>query len=319
MTCKKKLAIWLAAMTIVFLIVNTAGTLFIRHFISDTLSKAVCGYSKRAERMLYPEKAAEGNENPERSISGLLGLRSLLNDNVINNQPGFLYYFLFMNFDVDETWVFFDENGMSELSSGIYARVYKQDALTGSFGLLNVRELCENAETKAFYNVLEEHPEATIRLDAYTQIGNTVKPLQLTLLDDSGSELYSAAFTNHTGDKMINTDDTFIYNGDSTNLSTSNRLYEKMRIAYSGERKSDRKAAEVAAAFSFSGEDIQKDTYSYGLGNMIVTHIENTGGYASVTVHHYHYMGDVICCTILLGTITTVILLIVFRKRRSIA
>lgn len=320
MNAVKRTAIWLAAMLAIIFVVNAAGTIIVKKVVADTLLRASMGYSKRAERMIHPPADAE-DEDEQRRASGSLAVRSLLSDDRIINEPGFFYNLLFLNFQIDVTNIFFDKDGLNELSSGILVSAYRSDRsdsgnldhMKNTFGVVNINDFCKLDCAEEVYNALESDPGAVIQLNSYTISDYIVKPVSLTLLDADGNELLNVTCP-YEGE-LIERPDCYIFNEYEDEGYDSDSLYHKMKLAFPGERRSDKIANELIDEVSFDNGDYSTDKTIYGLGNMSMKYIELTGDYSQITVLHIQFIKGVIFYTVILGGIMSIIMFLVIKKR----
>lgn len=313
----KRVGVWLALMLAIVLIVNAAGTLIVKSQVADVLFSSMLGYSKRANEMIYPVLNTEAGEDEQNGLARL-SVRAVLGDERLKTESGFFYNFLFANITVDETNIFFDKDGLNELSSGIFTVVYQDhgkdnDNIRHAVGVISIREFIELDCASKVYGALEKAPDAVIRMDAYTISNYIVHPVSMTLMDADGKELLHTECP-YDGE-LIQASDCFIYNAGMDEECDVESMYHKMSTAYLGERRTDRIADELVDEVNFDQGDYSKDHTSYGLANMTMQHLEVREEGAQITVFHLRYYKGVIVYTVLLGAVMSVIMLIVIRKR----
>lgn len=319
MKAVKRIVIWLVAMIVIVLIVNIAGSFIVYKIGVYPLSRSLQGYSKKAERMLYPSIDSEDEKERIRG-SASLAVRTVLSDDHLINEPGFFYNLIFSNIKVDLTNKFFDKNGLNELSSGIFACAYQEDDDTSSssigymkktFGVIDINDFCKLDCASDIYNVLETEPEVVVRLNSYTISDYIVKPVSITLLDENENELLNVECL-YEGE-LIEKSDCYILNEQKDKETNSNSIYYKMRNAYLGERKTDRIANKLVNDVNFDKGDYDETKTSYGLGIMSVKHIEVIDGYAEIYVLSCNFVKGVVFYTVILGGIMSLIMLIVIK------
>ncbi|MDO5559436.1 MAG: hypothetical protein Q4F95_07540 [Oscillospiraceae bacterium] len=313
----KIISIWLAAMLVIIIISNTAGAFIVNKLSAQVLHYGMIGWSKHADTYIHPVKTSEETIDKSNGLNGLI-MRSLLTDNHLKSEPGFFYNFLFGNLTIDESEIFLDRNGLNELSSGIFAVVYqsygrKSDYQQHAIGVIDVRDFIELNNSSEIYSVLDNDPQAVIRLNSYTISNYIVKPVSMTLLDSNGAELLNVEFS-YEGE-LIKASDCYVHNECTDKSYDNESLYHKMYTAKLGERKTDTIAHELVKEVRFDKGDYMDDRINYGMANITVEHIEVTDGYALITVHQHQYIRGVLFYTILLGVLMTIIMLIVIRKR----
>lgn len=312
----KRFLIWLAAMLLTVFAVNAAAVLVLREPV-DNLERAMSGYSRRGDSMIAPVLKEEREESEANGLFGLV-LRSLLSNCRIRNENSFAYNFLFMDFTVDQSTIFFDENGMNELSTGIFAPVYTDTGISlphikETFGVVDIEEFCKLGCASEVYEILEKEEGVSIRLDSYAVSGFMVKPAAFTLLDSSGNGIKS--FECPCDGEIIKSENCYIYDDLYDKEHSSYSVYAKMKDAYLGERKSDRIAEELVEKADFSQNEQMDTKRSYGFATITSKHVETIDGYAEVSVLRFCYIKGVILDSAVLGAVLTVILLIGWRKK----
>ena len=314
-------------MLVLELMINVAGGLMIRG-ASDTMASALKGYSKKTEMILHP--TIIDNTDGKAKTNGLAALtvRALLSDGRLYNHTKFGYNFLFLNFTMEQSVVFFDENGTTQVSSGIFNIAYedrggKTDYFRYPLGLIDVKELCAQSNAKELYSVLEKRQYDSIRLDEYSVDEDfIVRPKKLTFLDSDKNAIQSFEFPCEgeikTGDCYYVYD--VLAKGEQMR-NASTLLYKKMKDVYDGEQKTDKIAKKLMedVDFSQSSQDVTKT--SVGFASVKVKHVETYDGSAMTFVLRFNYIRGVILYTIICAVILTAVLLSIWihkdRKSRN--
>jgi hypothetical protein len=311
----KRALLWVSIMLVLELIINAAGALMIRG-ASDTMASSLKGYSKKTEMILHPTVIDNTDEKARTNGLAALAVRAFLSDGRLYNHTKFGYNFLFLNFTMEQSVVFFDENGTTQVSSGIFNIAYedrgdKTDYIRYPLGLIDVKELCAQSNAKELYSVLEKRQFDSIRLDEYSVDGDfIVRPKKLTFLDSDKNAIQSFEFPCEgeikTGDCYYIYD--VLANGEQMRNATAT-LYKKMKDVYDGEQKTDKTAMKLMedADFSQSSQDFTKT--SYGFAAVKVKHVETYDGGAMTFALRFNYIKGVILYTIICAVILTAFLL----------
>ncbi len=308
----KFLGIWLAAMVIVVLLTNVVGGALCKLRAADVIMPSLTGYSKKMHLPLDEETA-----NDSRKTGALLTVRSLLSNNRLTNDEGLVGHLIYAQMDIDTSVIFLSKDGMSDLSSGIFAAVYREDgdtetsSLVKTFALMDVRALSGQECAETLKGVLNANPNADIRIDAYTIQDQLLQPLEMTVLAQDGSELLHVECT--AEGERITADNCFV----RQEGTDENTLYTKLRDASLGARESDRTADSLVAELPFDQATFQDERTQYSFGKMKAQQIEVNDGYAMITASVFDYSGDVILHIMALGSIVSVIILIVYVAGRK--
>ena len=310
----KRISIWLAAMLAIFLISNTAGALIIKNKVVE--KAAFTGFAKRSEIMIHPVKTSEDTAGEFNGLQGLT-LRTDVSDNHLKTKTNFFDNFLFDNITVDESHIFFDQRGLSDLSSGIFAVVYQKygdtsDYMKHAVGVIDVRDFIKSKNSYEIFSKLDNNPAAVIRVNSYTIYDYIIKPVSVTLLDENGTELLNVEFP-YDGE-LIKASDCYVLNECEDKINDTNSFYHKMDTAQRGERNTDRIAHDLINKVRFDNGDYKDDEIKYGIGNITSKHIEVSDSYAQISVQQFNYMKCVIFYTIFLGFLMTFTMIVVIRK-----
>lgn len=314
----KKFVIWLCSMLAIVLVVNTAGGFFVKLTVGNMLNSSLLGYSKKAETFIHPEYVEPTEEKKSNGLHGL-AVRSLFSNGRLINENHFLYNFLFMNIYIDESHIFLDKDGTNELSSGIFANVFKDkgnttDYILNTAGAVNINEFCKLEGTDEIYKLLKEQ-DVTIRLDSYTINENyVITPVELTVLDREHNEILHQCYP--ANGEIIKASDLFFHDDTADKEHSGYSMYKKMTDAYRGVTKADKIAEKLVDKAIFDGED-QRDGKSYfTFGALIMTNVEVTDNKAMITALRFNYIKGVILYTVIFGTILTVIMVLVIRAKK---
>ncbi|MCR4645544.1 MAG: hypothetical protein K5695_09085 [Oscillospiraceae bacterium] len=308
----KYLGLWLAAMVIVVLLTNLVGGLLCKTRAADVIMPSLTGYSKKMHLPLDEETA-----NDSRKTGALLSVRSLLSDNRLTNDEGLAGHLFYAQMDIDTSVIFVSKDGLSDLSSGIFAAVYREDddtespSLVKTFALMDVRALYSQECAQTLMGTLRANPQADIRIDAYTIQDQLLQPLEMTVLGQDGSELLHVECT--AEGERITADNCFV----RQEGTDENGLYTKLLTASLGERESDKIAASLVAELPFDQATFQEDHTQHTFGKLKAQQIEVNDGYAMITAYVFDYSGDVILHIMVLGGIVSVIILILYIARRN--
>lgn len=317
----KKFVIWLCSMLAIVLVVNTAGGFFVKLTVGNMYYTSLQGFSKKAETLIHPEYVEPTEEKKSNGLHGLAG-RSSLSNGRLTIENHFLYNFLFMNIYIDESHIFMDKDGTNELSSGIFAIVFKDDNgntidydyLRNAAGVVNINEFCKLEGTDEIYKLLKEQ-DVTIRLDSYTINENyVITPVELTVLDRDNNEILHQCYP--ANGEIIKASDLFFHDDTADKEHSGYSMYKKMTDAYRGVTKADKIAEKLVDKAIFDGED-QRDGKSYfTFGALIMTKVEVTDNKAMITALRFNYIKGVILYTVIFGTILTVIMVLVIRAKK---
>ena len=312
----KRTVIWLMLMLIIFLIVNTAGGLFIRHQVGNDLTRATSGYSKKGEMMIHPVPKEKTEDSRANGLQGIV-VRALLSDGRLDNQNSFWYNFLFLNMTVDQTVKFWDKDGTNELSGGIFALVYqklgeKLDYMYNPVGVIDIDRFIEQDCASEVYRILEKEDSAQIRLDSFSIKNYIIQPASFTILDESGNEIKS--FECSVGGELSDFKDCYIYS-DKDKKSSGFNMYKKMKDAYLGEQSTEKTAKKLMEKADFDDPSQSVTKWSFGPASVTSKHLETTDGYAQVSVIRFCYWKSVVLYMIILGAVMTLIFLIICRKK----
>ncbi|WP_028516230.1 hypothetical protein [Ruminococcus flavefaciens] len=311
----KRALLWVSIMLVLELMINAAGAFMVKR-AADRMTGSLSGYSKKTEMMLHP--TVIDNTDGKAKTNGLaaLAVRALLSDGRLYNHTNFGYNFLFLNFTMEQSVVFFDENGTTQVSSGVFNIAYedrggKTDYFRYPLGLIDVKELCAQSNAKELYSALEKRQFDSIRLDEYSVDEDfIVRPKKLTFLDSDKNAIQSFEFPCEgeikTGDCYYVYD--VLANGEQMRNATTT-LYKKMKDVYDGAQKTDKTAKELMedVDFSQSRQDVTKT--SVGFAAVKVKHVETYDGSAMTFALRFNYIKGVILYTIIFAVILTAILL----------
>lgn len=314
----KKFVIWLCSMLAIVLVVNTAGGFFVKLTVGNMLNSSLLGYSKKAETFIHPEYVEPTEEKKSNGLHGL-AVRSLFSNGRLTNENHFLYNFLFMNIDIDESHIFLDKDGTNELSSGIFANVFKDNGNTTDYilntaGAVNINEFCKLEGTDEIYKLLKEQ-DVTIRLDSYTINENyVITPVELTVLDRDNNEILHQCYP--ANGEIIKASDLFFHDDTADKEHSGYSMYKKMTDAYRGVTKADKIAEKLVDKAIFDGEDRRDGKSYFTFGALIMTKVEVTDNKAMITALRFNYIKGVILYTVIFGTILTVIMVLVIRAKK---
>lgn len=312
----KRMGIWLAGVLAILLLMSVVGAFAVRTIGVNVLMPSMCGYSKK---MIFPEEVPTAPDE-QKKLHAMLGVRSILGD--IRLEPSkedvnLLKKFLYGDLYVDESIIFTDPEGTYPLSSGIFAAVCDENieglSLIQTIGLIDVRAFAQAEGTDELTEVLKAHPEAAIRLNAYTVDQYLIEPVRITVESVDGSTEYLQCKFPSQGD-IIETDTCYIKSEEMDYLG------DKLALAKKGERASDRTAAKLLETFPFGEKNIEEQKNHYGIGSITATRIETSeDGYGMITVLRFNYLRTILLHSAVLGGIFTVILFLIFlaRDRRS--
>ena len=314
----KRTILWLVLMAVIVFVVDLAGTLIVNKVCVKMMEDATVGYSMKVERMLHPVPKEPDEKNKTNGLSGFTFL-SLLDNARIRNNDKWWSIFLFLNLDVDQSTVFFDEDGMTELSSGIFAVVYedqggKSDYIKYAVGVIDINEFIKNECSSDIYDILEKNGDVSLRLDSYSIDSSfLVHPASITLLDGSGTEL--GKYDIPCSGDIVKGENILIQHDQSDKINSDLSFYKKIKDARLGRRKADRIAEKLVDKADFSQSRQRYTKRSYGLGVITSKHVETTDGNAMVFVQRFYFYKGVILYTLLFGGIMTLIFVLVCRSK----
>ena len=245
----KRAVLWLSIMLVLELLINAVGAFIVKRVGAENLINSMSGYSKRTEMILHPTFREE-NDGKANGLSGL-AVRTILSDGRLYNHTKFGYNFLFLNFTMEQSVVFFDKDGTTQVSSGIFNIAYedrgsKTDYIKFPVGIIDVKELCAQSNAEELYSALEKKQYDSIRLDEYSVDEDyIVRPKKMTLLDPDKNAIQSFEFP--CEGEIIKDDSIYVYdmiklNEQMRNSSTS--LCKKMKDVYDGKLKTDKTLAD---------------------------------------------------------------------------
>lgn len=319
----KRFIIWVASLVVMAFCVNTVGILVARNFFADKLYvPAMRGYSKNAERMLYPTLKEPDEKNKTNGLTSF-ALRSLLSDERLPNKMNFLYNFLFLYVDIDQSVILFDKDGMSDFSKGIFATAYEQkneregdDKLSYMryiLGLIDVRDFCDKNNTKELYKTLKEHPDAVMKMESYSIENFSIQPAKIIVLDGNGNAIRSFDFK--CDGEIISANNVYIRNDNENEVYNEFHSFcNKMGDAYLGERRVDKIAESLVDKVDFSGGDTYNMERSYGFGHYTAKIHEVIGDHSMICVMEFNFIIDDL---VYMGIFFIPITLLVFLLKRK--
>lgn len=318
----KRTLIWLILMAVILFMVNLVGTLIVKNVGVGILEGSMTGYSMKEEMMIHPVLHEVDEEHKLNGLSGL-STRSLLSSERLRNDTKFYFTFMFLNFNVDISNIFWDEKGTNGLSEGIFSVVYedkgeKLDYFRHSCGVLDINELIKLDCASELYDILEKNDDVRIRMDSYSVDSSfIVHPASFTVLDAGGNEIKK--FDCPCSGEIVKGDNVYLYNEEGSykkdKENSGYSVYKKMKDAYLGERKSDRIAKKYMEKADFSQNDQSLTERSYGLATITSKHVEVKEGKAQVTVQRFCFYKGVILYTAIFGAIMTLIMVLVCRSK----
>ena len=320
----KRIVLWLSIMLVLEVIINAAGAALTQMTAVKLMEGSVIGYSQRSTEMIRPHKDESGNSGRTNGLARL-AIRTILSDSRLYTDLNFRGNFLFSNQIIEEKKIFFDENGTTPLSEGIFAVAYKDvggttsEYIKNAEGVIDINEFCKLDGAKELYDCLGKCIGETVRLDAFSVDDNyIVHPAELTVLDSAGSELLHLEFP--CDGEIIKGSDYYIYEEtekEDDRRNSSVCLYKKMNDAYKGELKGTKTARELMKKADFSQGEHYWTKRSYGFGSVTSKHVESIDGGAMVCVVHFSYIGGVLLYTVICAVVLTVIFWIVHINRRD--
>ena len=314
----KRTILWLVFMAVILFIVNLTGILIVRAIGVKMMEGAMVGYSVKENQMLHPVPREPDEKNRTNGLSGMTFV-TLLDNSRIRNNDKWWSVLMFLNMDIDQSTVFFDEDGMTELSSGIFDVVYEDNGETMDYfrypiGVIDVNELIKNDCSSEIYDLLEKNDEVSVRLDSYSLDSSyIVHPASITILDSNGAEL--GKYDIPCSGDIVSRENIFIKHDWNCKRDSDYSLYKKIMDARLGQRKSDKIAKELVDKADFSQSKQRYTKRSYGLATITSKHVETTDGQAMVCVQRFHFYKGVLLYTILFGGIMTLIFVLVCRSK----
>lgn len=313
MNKKKIVLIWIALMTLIVLLVNTACLWFMSH-MDDILTPSMAGYVKKADSLLYPVETAEKKEDKEKQekmYSGLCNIRSLFSNERLDSDSEPWKVFFGGKIRMDEALRFAEKDGNSELVSGIYAIVHDEtveSTIRGNVGIVDVNKLVSSDISKELYKTLEQNRDSKVQLNSYTKKGVLITPVSVTVSDSNGGVLLKTKYPYDENDGELIKDENIIIMNEKEDEQafTYGDLYLQMNLAYCGERDIDKNAKEIAENIEFKEDSVHKK--SYGLASFKSTTIESTEDHALIIVYKYRVIEMFLAWTILLGIVMTVVM-----------
>ncbi len=292
---KKRITIWCVSMLSAAFLVNLVGTLFSR-FVCYNVPPMI-GYVNKCDAMFHPQPTMD---DPEYTQLGALAMRAVLDDMHIGRNVNSLCSEMFVDVSFDQSYIFMENDTMSPLSKDSFEIVYEEteagtDYMKHAWGVVRMREFCKLDEAKALYDELSEHPDAYVRLDAYTVEDFVYTPAKVTLTDGNGTEYGTFEFP--VEGELQQAENLYLYNGRDLNFSDKlwqapedNSVWASMQTAYLGERYVDRLANKYAAKPD-PGPDAPCPKRIYGIGQYaeVFTNTSDDGTYRGVFVHTCDY------------------------------
>ena len=317
MRLAKFAGIWLAGLLAIVLLVNTAGFAFTKITGADILMPSMLGYSKKMRLPL----AEAATDDERKQNSAILSMRSILSNVRFSNmtENKLLGMLLFSDLTIDQSIVFFGEQGMNPFSTGVFQIVYQDGTERRHFvntaGLIDLEALCESGCGETLAQALAQTPDALVRLDAYTIDNYLITPAKLTVLDADGNTLTQIDCP--AQGEILTAEDLYVENSGAGSDYDSYSLSWQLSNAMLGQRRSDRIAADLAAQADPSGSDVSGEIRThYGFGSFTSEFTEVIDHNAEICVCTFDFHRSLILCSALLGAIFTVILVIVFLARR---
>ena len=311
----KRIAIWLAGMLCIVLLSNVAGCIMETKFGVDILLPSLRGYSKK---MTFPVEEPQ-NEEEAKNLRAKLGMRATLsNDRLTNAHPTLWERLLFQDIVVDETMMFTSPDGLHDFSEGSYVPACDETVgtvlLLQTIGLIDMEDFAQLEGVDDLIAVLKEHPDAQVRLEAYTMDKYHVMPVSVTVKDDANGTVYQHIDFPASGE-VIQSENCFIAN-DYHEDGSSLILYQMLTLAKAGERATDKLAAKLIETFPYGQAGFEEEKTSYGLGSVTAQRIEILDeGYGMLTVVRFYFTKSMFLYIAVLGGIMTVIMLIVWLAR----
>ncbi len=311
----KRALLWLSIMLVLEFLINAAGAFIVSHVAAGEMARALSGYSRKTNMMLHPTVIDDTDGTAKSNGLSALAVRAVLSDGRLYNHTKFGYNFLFLNFTMEQSMVFFDKEGTTQVSSGIFNVAYDDKGASVSHikfpvGLIDVRELCTQSNAKELFSVLEKRQYSKIRLDEYSvDEDNIVRPKKMTFLDWDKNAIQSFEF--QCEGEIVSGENIYVYDNvlvedDLRNSSVS--LYKKMKDVYDGKLKTDKAARDLMKKADFSNSEQRYDKTSCGFASVTSKHVETTDGNALSFALRFSYIKGVILYTIIFAVILTAIL-----------
>lgn len=301
----KRLCIWLAGMLVILAVSTLAGSLFTNQFGVKILMPAMVGYAKK---LTFPLDEPT-NEDERKKVAALLGVRALLdNQRFSEPHPTIVQRLLFQDITVDESVIFTAPGGLHDFSKGTYASVLDDSiesvSLIKTIGLIDMGAFVEKEGADALFDTVQAHPDAVVRLDAYTIDSFHIQPVTVTVVSESGEVYLTQDFP--ADGEVIRSETCRIQNDDSS-------LYQEMLTARAGERATDRIAEKMLETLPYGQAGFEQEKTSFGLGSVTASRVEIAdNGYGMITVLRFNYCRSLLLYVLPLGAVMTVVMLLVF-------
>lgn len=307
-------------MLVTAFLVNVAGIIVVKKNAGDNLVRSTVGYSKRGEDMLHPTLIEPEEEGKSNGLQALV-IRSLLDNDRIDNRQKFLHNFIFAYLYADQSVIIFDKDGMNEFSNGIFADVYEDngnvaDYVRNSVGLINMNSFCELDCAKEIYDTLENNLDAIIKVNSYSVSNYIVQPASISILDKNENIIKS--FDCKCDGEIITANNAYIYDDKRPLMNDiPHGFHNKMKNVYIGEKRADKTAEKLVDDVEFTGEDYRVSQTSYGFGHYISKSCEVTGDYAMICVFDFNFLSDVLLYIAVFFVIITPLTFLVKRKNKN--
>ncbi len=308
----KKISLWLVSMLTTAALVEAVGLGFVHLIGGPDLIKSLSAWSNKSEKLLTPVLVEKTEENNYSNGLENLYVRGIV-DNVSyslseENEKAVLF---FCDMDVDQSVIFFNKDGMTDLSTGSFLSVYQlpeneTSKLKNTIGLIDLGKLMENDDAAELSKmILNTDEEPVIQINSYSISDNyIITPAEITVSGQNGNVLGKFEFS--TGGNIIKSDNAFVNYGSKTYLDGD------FKAVSSGERKVDKIAKQTAENMDFSSGDQYTGKKIIGIGSYTMIHSENTGEWGEVAVVKYSFLRSFILFFSVIGGILTVILLVFF-------
>lgn len=321
----KRMVIWLTGALIAAFVTAAAGAAVNGLFIK-TMAPAFYGYSTK-ESIYHPLPADERS-------NGLAGIamRDSLSNCRLDIDTGARGAFIFENTIMDQSLIYFDENGLNERSAGIFASVYvpvegkSLDYMKNAVGVVDIRKLCEQKESHEMFDVMMKNPDSVVHVNSYTVSDDyIVTPVSVTVTGKDGSHLADFSFE-YSGEVV--TVDCIMYNrhSDSQVDKFADSLCDKMNLGFQKQPKSDRIAEKMYSNYT-EGKYADKlkvkneelsfyEKKVFGFGELTNEYIEVTqDGRVEIAVIHNRYLKYVLLDLGIIVAVMTVIMLAVWSSK----
>ena len=308
----KRISMWLVLMLITAVFVEAIGLGFLHLVGGPELVKSLYGWSKKSEKMLTPVRVEKTEENNYANGLESLYVRGIVDNvsyNLAEESDAKHALLFFCDIDVDQSIIYFNKNGMSELSAGTFMPVYEKHEngdgkLKNTLGLIDLGKLMKNDGAADFRELVENmDEEPVIQINSYSINDNyIITPAEITVSGQNGNVLGKYEFP--VGGNIIKNAAAFANYGNKTNL------HDDFKAASSGERKVDKLAKQTAEKLDFSSGDQWNDKKIIGIGSYTVIHSENTGEWGEVAVVKHSFLRSFILYFSVIGGILTIIFLV---------